>query len=706
MTAQITDWLLFLGAGASVAPPTRMPLFKALATGVLRSTGWSPATQDGREIWIHPVFPPLGDLDVSAEVLFGGLRRFGFEFAEELARLFQSPAPNAVHVVASQVLAAGGCVWTTNVDEAIEEAHAASGRAPKVFGGGAERSGGVLQPIGAAGPGTLLKLHGTARAPASMALTDLELIAPLERDAIGRLASLADGRNLILYGYAGADADLADLLDEVLTRARCVLWFEPILGARAEIAQAFRNGDCIDFRPVLPFGAESDFVGCAAEFLRCAVDSGVTLEGGLRADLLRGDPPPPPPSFVLETPPGIAQARLVERFGRTADQALAIWVARCDDARHRRWGTLPHHVRWAITRSLYHAGVVADLVRWAADHRLLLRLTRPRRLRDYIITRACALLLQTGDWRALGDFADWAVRLNRGTGQMPHPSDLYYRSQAFRYDLQPHRSRSDADTAIDGLSATRDPERLAGALYESGCAAIYQGRFEEAERRAFELRFRRGRYAIPRWRGWGAWLQTIALCHLDRPDDAAVAIREVWQRFEADGQPSLLWDARTADLLVRRLQLAHGEDIDPAILVEADSWELHRRYRDDRDLILADIEIALDNLAGARPRLERILNEPSAPVARVCAELGMAEILRREGSAEASDAFMALLDYARPRQATWIQVQAVVGLALCADPRTDAAWQGVRAELPANRRPEDPLDLSVGNPRMLWLLTI
>jgi hypothetical protein len=35
------DWLLFLGAGASVGPPARLPAFPALAAGVLRGIGWS-----------------------------------------------------------------------------------------------------------------------------------------------------------------------------------------------------------------------------------------------------------------------------------------------------------------------------------------------------------------------------------------------------------------------------------------------------------------------------------------------------------------------------------------------------------------------------------------------------------------------------------------------------------------------------------------
>ena len=34
--------------------------------------------------------------------------------------------------------------------------------------------------------------------------------------------------------------------------------------------------------------------------------------------------------------------------------------------------------------------------------------------------------------------------------------------------------------------------------------AVYRGHFDEALRAGFELRYRTGRFAIPRWQAWGA----------------------------------------------------------------------------------------------------------------------------------------------------------------------------------------------------------
>jgi len=188
--APASRWLLILGAGASMAPPSRLPSFAELFAGVLESIGWRPL--DGR--WCRPGYPSFAEPDIPAEVLFGTLRRFGVDFAGEVAAALRSIEPNAVHDVAARVLAHGGAVWTTNIDLGVE---AASCEQPRRAGravparGGHGAGAGVLPPLSSAGPGTLVKFHGTAEDPGTLAFTDAELLAPLADDVIRHLVGTA-----------------------------------------------------------------------------------------------------------------------------------------------------------------------------------------------------------------------------------------------------------------------------------------------------------------------------------------------------------------------------------------------------------------------------------------------------------------------------------------------------------------------------------
>src|ERR1700689_4965505 len=129
----LSDWLLFLGAGASAARPTCLPTFPTLAAGVLRSIGWHEQDTPSGLIWTHARYPPFRSPSMSAEVLFGALSWFGIDFAEELAKVLDG-APNAIHHFAGAVLDAGGTVWTTNVDRCVERG---CGSTPQRAGGAA-----------------------------------------------------------------------------------------------------------------------------------------------------------------------------------------------------------------------------------------------------------------------------------------------------------------------------------------------------------------------------------------------------------------------------------------------------------------------------------------------------------------------------------------------------------------------------------------
>jgi hypothetical protein len=690
--APASRWLLFLGAGASMAPPSQLPNFTELFAGVLRSIGWQPL--DGR--WCRPDYPSFAEPDIPAEALFGTLRRFGVAFADTVAAALRDPEANAVHDIAARVLAHGGAVWTTNIDLGIE---AACREPPRRAGrgvpcGSGQRAGtGVLAPLSCAGPGTLVKFHGTAEDPRTLAFTDAELLAPLADDVIGHLLGIAAGATVVVFGYRGADADLYRLLEEAFAAAKQVLWFEPYCDVRREIQSAFPRST-ISFLPPRP-GKDESRRATAEAFFTLAAEAEVAPDPVLAEEMLERDRPPLDVRLSIPAPAAIVHARLVERFGEWQADESALRTARRSDAAHLRVRSLPAYIRWTRSRSLYGDGRVAEVVEWFAQHRGILDGLWPPAARDYVITGASALRLQQRGWDRVEEFARWAVE-HRGA-----PSDYYYLAYGNRYALRIDEARRAADAAEAGLSASGDPERHAGAVLEQGCASIYQGRFGDARRYAFELCQRTGRYAIPRWRAWGFWLDGIALCYQCDPDAASDAFVCAMRRFEQEGRPGPIADVHTGRVLADRVRLAVGREASPSTDL-SDAEELGGRYFDDRALVLADVYLARDEAGEAERLLRRVADKPSCSVASAWADLGLAEVGRLRGDARAGDCFAELARFAAERGAHWLGAQAAIGLGLSGDARAAQIWAALPAELRDDS--QDP-PAGLGQPRVLWMMT-
>jgi len=709
----VDNWLLFLGAGASVSAPAGLPDFALLSEGVLGALGWTwrPSPDPQRPelgAWDHAVYPSFEPASFAAEVLFGTLHGFGVRFAGEVARVLadEHHEPNAAHHVAAGVLACGGLVWTPNVDLCVERAFAGrSGGSPPRAGRAGGREGVPLLPLTMAGPGSLVKFHGTVEDPQTLAFTDRELLTPLPAQDVEHLVSLARDRRVVLYGYAGADADLADLLEAVFGAAAGVVWYEPKAYQRDYIRQAFPAANIEFAPPFLPDGGLRETVPPTARaFVTDATAHGFTVPDLVAASFAEVLPRQAP-RVSLPEPPGITQARLVMRFGAPASEAEAVKTARERDLRAFRWRTIPWHLRWAFSRSLYAGGMAAGVVRAAARARPVLTLPGMRPFRDAVITRQCALLLPRGRWQDVAELTTWAIRNRRLPGGRPYPSDLYYRAYAHRYLMEPGQAARDADAAVDGLASALDPERLAGALLESGAAAIYQGRFDDALKRAFDLRFRRGRYAIPRWQSWGGWLAAAALCHLRKPAEAREALKAAEPRFASEGYQQALADLETIALLADRVDLALGESRPFPHVTHYDAARTPRQ-RDDLDLVLADLAIASGEMSGARQRYDRVGQRPSCPAAAAWAALGLAEADRLAGDPAAGKAFARVAELARDRGAHWLAVQAILGMAECGDDRALDRWRELRTVLPADLARPSVTDLALGEPRILWTVTI
>jgi hypothetical protein len=716
----MSGWVLFLGAGASVSAPTRLPAFPALAQGVLGGVGW----QYRNGAWRKERFPAFGDPGraVSPEVLFGTLQGYGVDYAQAIAGVLRTDQPNAAHRVAAAVLESAGMVWTTNVDLAVEGACAGRGMGcPPRYGRQAQAPGSRrestekglpgLLPLSQAAPGGLVKFHGTADYPETLAFADRELMTPLPDADADRLAALVRGRALVLYGYAGADADLADLLDLAIERADWVAWFEPSMQARADAGSFFpAAADC--FMPDFPAGtdtgkAEDTIPLTARAFLDAAENAGYGVADSDDPAFTKRQAQPTVQPVLVERVPAIVSARLVERFGLPDEQLHAVLSALRADVRSRRWRLAGAYGRWAVSRSLYGEGVVALAVRGLARYRRVLVLPGIRRVGNPLLNREYALLLTDRQWPNVGKLADWSVSHRRRPDGSRFPADYYYRAFARRYEFRPAGAAADAEAAVRGLADARDPERLAGALLESGVAALYQGQFDVALRRAFELQYRRGRYAIARWQSWGGWLEAVARCYLRDPDAAERAIARAAGRFHEENYDSALANIESAGLLVERVRRAADASRAAKALPVLPERSLTPSQRDDLDLIRGDLELARNNrdgVAAARERYQAAARRRSCPAATAMAALGMAEVTRREGNlADAAEAFLGLTLDARERGATWLEAQAVLGLHLSAPRQAASLWLDLSSRLPGATAISD---LAYGEPRVLWTLSL
>ena len=272
-------WTLVLGAGASAAAPTRLPLFVQIRNALLEAMGWHPVETSSTLIGPNQtngaayrlrnypgldgsLFPSLDarrlQHGMPPELLFGTLARFGVRFADDIERLMlpygAHPAFNAAHVVAANVLADDGMVWTPNIDTAVEAAHRhLHGVTPeRVTTGGLLAGGRRERPrYRDASPGTLVKFHGSADVHASLAFSDLELLAPIAESDASHLIELARGSDLVILGWAGADLDLRDLMIGAMRSARSTTWFEPATDRHEAYRSLFPNDCVIDFRPAV-----------------------------------------------------------------------------------------------------------------------------------------------------------------------------------------------------------------------------------------------------------------------------------------------------------------------------------------------------------------------------------------------------------------------------------------------------------------------
>jgi hypothetical protein len=226
-------------------------------------------------------------------------------------------------------------------------------------------------------------------------------------------------------------------------------------------------------------------------------------------------------------------------------------------------------------------------------------------------------------------------------------------------------------------------------------------------RRAFELQYRRGRYAIPRWQSWGGLLEAMTKCYLRDPDAADEAIARAAGRFDDEGYESALADLDAVALLAERVRRALGLKPADAPYRPVPDRDRTPHQLDDLDLVIGDLELARgtsDGMARAREYYCAVAGRRADAVTVAMAALCLAEVTRREDkAADAAEMFAAVAQNARERGATWLEAQAIYGLHLADPAKAVASWQDLQPRLPA---PMAMADLPLGHPRVLWTFTI
>ena len=99
-------------------------------------------------------------------------------------------------------------------------------------------------------------------------------------------------------------------------------------------------------------------------------------------------------------------------------------------------GGLLGHLRWALSYSLYHGGLVARVIREASGVQAFSLFQRPAGSETARLDKGTALMLADGDWAGLDEVTGLAFRTRSTAAGEPRPNDRYYRADTLRYQFR------------------------------------------------------------------------------------------------------------------------------------------------------------------------------------------------------------------------------------------------------------------------------
>lgn len=204
------EYIIFAGAGVSMAPPTSLPGWNALNDAIL-DTLWDMLPQYGiKDTWREKIlgsirqhrdanqFPPDYQAQLMAER--AGIRYF------ELLSAVDADAYNAIHYYTALLARTGTikAVITTNFDRNFERAFEAVDVPYEAY---YDEAGFNKLANNNAGPVAIIKIHGSCTAPASLIDTRQQRLKGRAKALQTALGQLMHQHPLIFAGFSGADFD-------------------------------------------------------------------------------------------------------------------------------------------------------------------------------------------------------------------------------------------------------------------------------------------------------------------------------------------------------------------------------------------------------------------------------------------------------------------------------------------------------------------
>lgn len=599
MTVDSSNLVFLIGAGASVAAPSNLPLFSHLRTNLLSQMRMPQPDATRAEL-------------LAPEAFMSALAQASLPVSSWLTNVLGTGRPNAVHATLAEALHGGHIVWTVNADEHIETA----------FGPGIEAllaNDPRLPPLRG---DRLLKPHGTT-SKRNYVFQAEQVVAHLPSAWAERLRVDLKGADVIVFGYRGADVDLRLQLQTALATASSIRWFAPIQEWE-NLTLRFPALTAMTTTPVL-IARDEHPIELTRLFLSWASQRGLAPASTVDAIALTLSASSSP--FDGELPRIQGNLRLARGLVRSAvgSRSSALWDLRA--------ATLTRNA--AVRRQAIHAAVGLDLYRPALWARALMATASQPYLRQFI-PMAARTRLDRVHVTLLGSHLgqhEKAVTRAMLADDLTDPAILIECAASERFGGR-YASAILLSSQARDILRERIPvpvNSLAHALFELSFAQTWSGDLRAAQQTMSEFFTGVDELASVRWIAWAHWQSAAHKLYANRPSEALQLLGIAQQLFSTDALTAGEVAAMTVSLSAYRM-LDNEKGFH-------DTLKRLHRLRDTRGWTqYTSDSITLERAEflrcrGGQPQARELLESVAAasnnrPIHQALALLGLAEIDR------------------------------------------------------------------------------